>query len=155
MNIIPLDVLPADIPSIDEDVNDIINSFPEIQFKAMEIEIFRDLCGNNNLITWDPQDIINFFKTPGIIISGCIPDIKLSMLETNAVIAAQFNTVQIKNIKKIMFCVYGTAESLNSYGRLMNFCVKFLPTEIEILSGLIDDKNTEKDSYTLKYIAIC
>ena len=143
MNIVP-----------DEDVNDIINSFPEIQFKTMEIEIFRELLDNNNLTHWDPQDIINFFKTPGNIISDCISDINMSMLETNADIAAQFNSEKIRNIKKIMFCIYG-ADDVISYKRLMDFCVEFLPAEIEILSGLIDDKNADKDSYTIKYIAIC
>jgi len=103
MNIVP-----------DEDVNDIINSFPEIQFKAMEIEIFRELLDNNNLTHWDPQDIINFFKTPGNIISGCITDIQLSMLETNAVIATHFNFAKVKGILKIIICVYGT-DDLCSY----------------------------------------
>ena len=117
MNIVPMGNSPRNgrgysEAEIDEWVNDIINSFPEIQFKAMEIELFRDLCGNYNLTTWDPQDIINFFKTPGNIISDCIPDIKISMLETNADISARFISAKTKGIKKIIMCVYGK----NGYG---------------------------------------
>ena len=75
----------------DDDVADIIDSFPDIQFTTTEIEMFRDLCGNNNLMHFDPQDIINFFKTPGDIISGCIP---------GSDIAAHFYSAKTGNIKK-------------------------------------------------------
>jgi hypothetical protein len=119
-------------------------------------KIFKDLLSPRNKIHWRGNDIDYFLSTKGKIIFECF---KLIYPEEADKLAAMIKSKNLKNVKKIIICIYtGLDMTVDGFLRIIECVITSIPVNQDktgILTGWIDEERTGKSGISVKLVAIC
>lgn len=118
-------------------------------------QIFADLLGIRNRITWTDGDIEDFLATEENIIFECIPHIPLENFDASIAIPS---LKQFHNSKKIIVCIYSNY-GMNPvvFDKILTSLITSIPINRDktgVLHGWINDEKADKNSVTIKLIAV-
>jgi hypothetical protein len=119
-------------------------------------KIFRDLLSSRNKIHWDDRDIEYFLSTKGKIISVYFKQVQPE--ETDK-LAAMITSGNLRNIKRIIICVYAGIEiNIDDFSKIIECVITSIPINQDktgILIGWIEDGRKHTSGISVRLVAIC
>jgi hypothetical protein len=119
-------------------------------------KLFKDLLSSHNQIHWRQRDIDYFLSTKGKIVFDCFKPVQPEEIDK---LSAMIKSKNLKNIEKIIICVYtGIDISFNDFSKIIECVIASIPINQDktgILVGLIEDETMNKAGISVKLVTVC
>jgi hypothetical protein len=119
-------------------------------------KLFKDLLSSRNKIHWRRKDIDYFLSTKGKIFFECFKPILPKEIDK---LAAMIKSRNLKNIKKVIICIYTDIDiTVDIFSKIIKCVIISIPINQDkssVLTGWIEDERKGKSSITVRLIAMC